>query len=324
MIDMRDRLDPELVEPLDGLMAATGGGFSLDDIPATRAMVDAMVAAVKAEVPPIGGVDREDLRVPSASRGRATDVPIRVYRPTDAGKPLPALVWMHGGGYVLGGIELDDLMCAQLAKDVGCAVISVEYRLAPEHPYPAALEDCRGALQWAARNAAAAGLDAKRIAIGGGSAGAGLAAGLTLLVRDEGDVMPCFQLLVYPAINDRNIEPASAKVPENLFWSRENTRRSWEAYLAGRQATADVEPYAAPARAKDLSGLPPAFISVGSLDMFLPDCVDYAGRLIAAGVDSELHVYPRAFHAFDAFAPMAGVSQRFVADRDEALRRAFA
>lgn len=323
MTDMRDRLDPELVEPLDGLMEATGGGFSLNDIPATRAMVDAMVAAMKAEAPPIEGVAREDLRVPSASAGKATDVPIRVYRPEGAAPPLPTLIWMHGGGFVLGGIELDDLMCAQLAKDVGCAVVSVEYRLAPEHPYPAALEDCRGVLRWAARDAAEAGLDGRRIAVGGGSAGAGLAAGLTLLARDEDDVMPCFQLLVYPAINDRKIEPASESVPENLFWSRENTRRSWEAYLGGRQGTDDVEVYAAPARATDLSGLPPAYISVGSLDMFLPDCVDYAERLIAAGVDSELHVYPRAFHAFDAFAPMAGVSQRFVADRDEALLRAF-
>lgn len=320
-MDMKSRLDPELVTPLEELEAATGGGFSLRDIPATRGMVDAMVAAVKAEVPPIEGVATEDLRVPSAEAG--IEVPIRIYRPSGAAGPLPAIVWMHPGGFVIGSIEMDDLMAAQLAKDVGCAVVSVAYRLAPEHPYPAALEDCRGVLAWAGTNAAEQGLDAARIAIGGSSGGAGIAAGLALKARDEGGIQPCFQLLIYPCINDRNIEQVSDSVPENLFWSRESTLIGWNAYLAGRQGQPGVEAYAAPYRAEDLTGLPPAYIAVGSLDMFCGDCLDYASRLIEAGVDSEVHVYAGAFHAFDAFAPMAAVSQRFVVGRNAALQRAF-
>lgn len=321
MADMRARLDPELVGPLDELMAATGGGFTLTDIPATRAMVSAMITAVKAEAPAVEGVASEDLRVPSAESG--VEVPIRVYRPADASGPLPVLIWMHAGGYVLGDLELDDLMLGPLAKDVGCAIVSVDYRLAPEHPYPAALRDCHGVLTWAARSASVQEFDAKRIAVGGGSAGGGLAAALALLARDRNEAQPCFQLLIYPCINDRNVEQVSDSVPENLFWSRENNLRGWDAYLAGKQGSERVDPHAAAHRAVDLRGLPPAYIAVGTLDMFLPDCLDYAGRLAAGSVDSELHVYPGAFHAFDAFAPMASVSQRFVAERSGALRRAF-
>jgi acetyl esterase/lipase len=130
--------------------------------------------------------------------------------------------------------------------------------------------------------------------------------------------------LIYPAINDSNTEQVGQGVPENLFWSRENTLRSWQAYLDGREGSTDVSAYAAPIRAADLSRLPPAYVAIGTLDMFLPDTLDYVRRLTDAGVTTELHVYPDAFHAFDAFAPMARVSQRFVADRDAALRRALA
>jgi acetyl esterase/lipase len=319
-MDSRALLDPELVEPLAAIEAATGGGFDLHDIAATRAMTAAMVEAVKAEAPPIQGVSSIDMSVSSP----AGDVPIRIYRPDGASDPLPTLIWMHPGGYVIGSIELDDLMARQLAKDVGCAVASVEYRLAPEHPYPAPLEDCHAVLEWLGTNGATLGLDSKKLAVGGSSAGGGLAAGVSLLARERGGVQPCYQVLIYPAINDHNIEQASDTVPENLFWSRANALIGWRAYLSGRQATRDVPSPAAASRASDLTGLPPAFIAVGSLDMFVDDCLDYARRLIAAGVTAELHVYPGAFHAFDAFAPMAQVSRSFVADRNAALRRAFA
>jgi acetyl esterase/lipase/alkylation response protein AidB-like acyl-CoA dehydrogenase len=319
-MDMKQRLDPELVQPLDNLMAATGGGFNLHDLAATRAMVDAMVASVKAQVPPIGGVVTEDVKVPGGAGAPA--VAVRIYRPAGRTDALPVLVWMHGGGWMLGGIELDDLMARQLAKDVRCAVVSVEYRLAPEHPYPAALEDCYAVVEWLAGSGALRGLDRQRIAVGGGSAGGNLAAGLALLARDRGKVDLHFQLLIYPAVNDRNVAQVSEGVAENLFWSRENTLLSWRAYLANGQGRADVPIYAAPARARDLAGLPPAYIAIGGIDMFLADNLDYAERLTAAGVSTELHVYPGAFHAFDAFAPMARVAQQFVNDRNAALQRA--
>ncbi len=314
------RLDPELVGPLQGLLDATDGGFSLRDIPATRAQLKAMVAAVTAELPPVDGIESSDRVVPlSESR---IDVPVRLHRPIGIDEPLPVLIWMHPGGYVIGSVEMDDRACAELARDVGCVVVSVEYRLAPENPYPAALDDCVGVLQWLGRNGADWSLDSSRIAVGGASAGGGLAAATALRTRDEALIQPCFQLLVYPALDDSNVEPASATLEDNLFWSRENALIGWRSYLEGRQGTADVPVYAAASRAADLSQLPPAFIGVGSADMFMHENIHYAERLVAAGVPVELAVYPGAFHAFDAFAPMARVSQRFVNERNRALRAA--
>ncbi len=318
-MDMRDRLDPELVAPLDGIMAATNGGFNLRDIPGTRAMVAGMLEAMAADAPPFPGVATEDLTAEAGGHS----VGVRLYIPEAVNGTTPALLWMHPGGYVIGSIALDDLLCRQIAKEVGCRVVSVEYRLAPEHPYPAALDDSFAALQWMQAEAGALNIDAGRIAVGAASAGAGLAASVALRARDAGIAMPCFQLLVYPAINDANVEQVSDTVPENLFWSREASLIGWRSYLENKQGSDAVPELAAAIRAKDLSGLPPAHIAVGSLDMFMPDCLDYANRLNDAGVDTSLVVYPGAFHAFDAFAPEARVSQRMVADRDAALKRAF-
>jgi acetyl esterase/lipase len=319
-MDMKARLDPELVGPLEGILGAMGGGLNLRDIPATRMMLDGLITAVKAEAPKIDGVETEDRLVPGFER--EPEVAVRLYRPTGRDEALPALLWMHGGGWVLGNLELDDLMAKQLAKDVGCVVVAVNYRLAPEHVFPAALHDCRAALEWLADHADTMRVDRSRIAIGGASAGGNLAAALALMARDQGGFMPAFQLLIYPALDNRNVEPASDMRPDGLFWTRENGLLAWRAYLGREPASADVSLYAAPIHATNLEGLPPAYIPVPELDFLLDENIDYARRLSAAGVATELHVYPGAFHAFDVFGAGARIAQQFSADRDAVLRRA--
>jgi len=316
---MRNRLDPELAAPLDAWHKATGGGINLHDIPAARKMMDELAAAQMAKAPTIEGVNTEDKQVPGLEG--APDVFVRVYQPTDRPDTLPALLWIHGGGYVLGSVERDDLLAKHLARVGQCVVASVEYRLAPEYPFPAPVEDCYAALKWFAAHTDEFGVDQSRIAIGGASAGGGLAAGLALLSRDRGEIELAYQLLIYPMLDDRNIEPASETAPDTYVWTRENNLMGWRAYLGREPGGDDVSPYAAAARATDLSGLPPAYIPIGDLDLFLDENIDYARRLLAAGVPTELHVYPGGFHGFDGMAPRADLAQRFHADRDQALKR---
>jgi acetyl esterase/lipase len=318
-MDLKHRMDPELVEPLEGVLAAMGGGLDLGDLAATRAMVGGMIAAIKAEVPKTEGLDIAERQVPGFEGDPA--VKVRIYRPSGRSDALPALLWIHAGGWVLGDLELEDLMAAQIAKDVQCAVFAVDYRLAPEHPYPAPLRDCYAALQWLASRSGELNVDAARIAVGGSSAGGNLATAVSLMARDRGEAQPAFQLLIYPALDDSNVTQASETAPDTPFWTRENALHAWSAYLGREPGSAGVEAYAAPIRATDLSDLPPAYIAVGEIDLFFDENVEYARRLIAAGVPTELHVYPGAYHAFDVFTPMGRISQQFVADRNTVLRR---
>lgn len=320
MTQPKELLDPELAVPLEGFLAATGGGFDLGDVSGARRIVDGVIEAVKAQAPAIEGIETRDVDVPG--HGNAPPVRVRVYRPSGRAEALPAILWMHPGGWVLGSIDLDGLTAAQLAKAAECVAVSVEYRLAPEHPFPAALHDCYAALAWLGRESAALGVDPTRIAVGGSSAGGNLAAALSLMARDEGGVQPAFQLLVYPALDDRTAAEASESRPETLFWSRRNGLDAWTAYLGKQPGGDDVSPYAAPSRARDLSGLPPAYIATGALDAFLDENIDYARRLLAAGVPAELHVYPGACHAFDVFGAGSRIGQQFIAEREAVLRRA--
>lgn len=317
---MIGKVDPELLAPLEGFLTVFGGGLNLHDIPAVRAASAQMTAALKMQLPPFEGVTSEDRQVPGPTG--APDVAVRIYQPTGRPATLPALLWVHGGGYVLGNVEGDDLYVKELVKAVECVVVSVEYRLAPEHPFPAPIEDCYAALKWLGTHAAELGVAQERIAIGGASAGGGLAAGLALLARDRAEVKVAFQLLIYPMIDDRNITQASETVPDTLLWSREHNLIGWRSYLGGEPGGKDVSPYAAAFRATDLTGLPPAYIPVGELDLFLHENVEYAQRLLEAGVATELHVYPGAYHGFDIVAPAADVGQRFTADRNHVLKRA--
>lgn len=247
---------------------------------------------------------------------------VRVYRPRVPRTLSPCLYWMHGGGLVLGAVAMDDARCAEIVERLNIVVASVEYRLAPAFPYPVPLEDCYDGLQWLVGAAELLDLDVDRIAIGGGSAGAGLAAGLALLARDRGQLHPCFQLLRYPMIDDRNETPSSHQVTDLRVWNRSANITGWHAYLGDSAGSDDVSPYAAAARATDLAGLPPAIVTVGELDMFLDEDILYAQRLIAAGVSTELHVYGKCIHGSDALVAHAESVQRWKRDEFEALDRA--
>ncbi len=253
----------------------------------------------------------------------AGDVPVRVYSPADQDGPLPGLVYMHGGGFVLGSAEMFSGDAERIAAEVGAVVVSVDYRLAPEHPFPAPIEDCYTALTWTAESAAELGIDPARLAIGGESAGGGLAAGTALLARDRGGPELCFQFLGVPELDDRLDTPSMRAYHDTPMWHRPAAEFSWDSYLGGTgiRRTEGVSPYAAPARAEDLSGLPPAFVMTCQFDPLRDEGIDYAQRLAQAGVPTELVLYPGTFHG-SSLVRDAAVTRRMTEDQIAALRRA--
>jgi acetyl esterase/lipase len=252
----------------------------------------------------------------------APDIALSVYRPRAATGRLPCIYHVHGGGYVLGAAKDMEALHMMMAAQLGCMIVSVDYRLAPETVFPGAIEDCYAGLDWLFAQADRLGVDASIVGVMGESAGGGLAAALALLARDRGEHRLAFQHLIYPMIDDRTcITPDPHPVAGEFLWHAHNNHFGWSALLGHAPGVEGVSPYAAAARAEDLSGLPPSFISVGGLDLFLEENLDYARRLMRAGVPVELHVYPGAFHGF-GLAPDARVSQAARRDSLEALRRA--
>jgi acetyl esterase/lipase len=296
--------------------------FTRETLPQVRVGLAEMMAqgsAMQPESPDIEVIKRD---VPGPAG--APDVSVIIYLPKNIPHPQPALLWIHGGGYVLGSAEQDDAQVKGIVQQVGCAAVSVNYRLAPETTAPGSVEDCYAALSWLHANAGELGVDANRIAIGGASAGGGMAAALGLLTRDKGEIPLAFQLLIYPMLDDRTVTTTDPHPSTGEFiWTHDANRFGWTALLGHEPGGEGVSPYAAPARAASLAGLPPTFISVGTLDLFLEEDIEYARRLIREGVRTELHVYPAAFHGFDLM-PTARVSQSFTRDFTHALRRAFA
>ena len=313
------KLDAELVDPLHEWYKVMEGGIDLNDIPGTRKNLLNLFNSTKGSTPPVDGISIEDRRIPGPEG--ADDVFVRIYKPNNRLDMLPALLWMHSGGYVMGNVEREDLLSQHLAKVAQCVVVSVEYRLAPEHPYPAALEDCYATLKWLSAHDVDFGVDRSRIAVGGNSAGGGLAASLALLARDRSELDISFQLLVYPMIDDRTIPGAEEDASSHYLWAIVNNRMAWAAYLGHVPGGDGVYQYASAARAENIVGLPPTFIQVGDLDLFLDENIVYARRLLAAGVHTELHIYSGGCHGFNVFAPNAAISQRINEDRDIALKR---
>jgi acetyl esterase/lipase len=253
---------------------------------------------------------RDDVDVVTLSTGAG----VRLHRPPEPAATSGALLWIHGGGYLLGSARQDDPLCRRFAHELGITVGSVEYRPAPEHPFPAALEDCYAALQ---RLMALPGVDPARVAIGGASAGGGLAAALALMTRDRGEINPALQLLVYPMLDDRTVAKSPSDARNYRVWTERSNRFGWAAYLGN--ANPDI---AVPARNTDLAGLPPAWIGVGTLDLFHDEDLAYAERLKKAGVPCRVEVVPGAFHGFDTVAPGAPVSRSFFDSQCASLRDA--
>jgi len=244
---------------------------------------------------------------------------IRVYRPAHAPATSPALLYIHGGGLLIGSPVQDEPALRSIADELGVVVATVRYRLAPEHRYPAARDDCYEALRWLAEQP---GIDSGRVAVGGGSAGGGLAAATALHARDRGGPALCLQLLVYPMLDDRTAVRADPDRAYRRLWSNEANHFGWSSYLGHAPGIAGVDPTAAPARCRDFAGLPPAWIGVGTLDLFHDEDLAYAEALRAAGVGCATYVVPGAFHGFDAFSGKP-VVREFRASQVDALRSAF-
>jgi triacylglycerol lipase len=261
----------------------------------------------------------ERLSVPGLAG--APPVELHVYRPKSASGRLACVFHIHGGGYVIGAAKTQEPAHRALSAALGCAIVSVDYRLAPETPFPGAIEDCYAGLSWTFREAETLGLDTDRIGVMGESAGGGLAAALALMARDRDEYRLAFQHLIYPMLDDRTCVAADPHPHVGEFiWTAHNNRFGWSSLLGREPGGEGVSPYAAAARADDLTDLPPTFISTGALDLFLEEDLEYARRLARAGVPVELHVYPGAFHAFD-LAPGAAVAEQARRDSREALAR---
>ena len=304
----RHLVDPELLPALETVPSRPITSTNLSQVRALRAQVLAAMPP-----PTITDVEVRELHIPGPPD--APDVRLLVYLPQNTGGGRAGFLHIHGGGYLLGQPEMSDARNRLLARELGCVVVSVAYRLAPETAFPGAVEDCYAALRWLHTHAAELGVDTGRLAIGGESAGGGLAASLALLARDRGEVPVAFQLLIYPMLDDRTgttIEP-SPTVGE-FGWNRVSNQFGWASLLVCTPGGEDVSPYAAAARAEDLTGLPRTYITVGSLDLFLEENLEYARRLLRAGVPTELHVYPGAYHGFQGLVPQARLSQAFVQD----------
>jgi acetyl esterase/lipase len=311
--------DTELAPALAAMAERRPFEFTLESIPLLRQAGGPLPPPTDDDLRRGGAFEVSSRHVPGPAG--APDVPLLICRPAGARTPVAAVYYIHGGGMVLGDNRVGLPAMLELAGQLALAVVSVEYRLAPETPHPGPVEDCYAGLVWCASHAGELGIDPGRVVVAGGSAGGGLAAAVALLARDRGGPALAGQLLICPMLDDRNDTLSSWQMAGLGIWDRAANEVGWTALLGAARGGPDVSPYAAPARAADLSGLPPAFIDVGSAETFRDEDVAYATRIWQAGGEAELHVWPGGFHGFAGIMPQAALSRDAVTAHAGWLRR---
>ena len=314
--------DPELAAALAVLGELIPPGLTAEMIPVLRQPNPVMSRLTDDELRRGGAFEISERLVPGPEG--APEVSLLICRPVGAAVPTAAIYHIHGGGMIIGDNRTGLQLLLGWAEELRAAVVSVEYRLAPETPHPGPVEDCYAGLVWTAGHAAELGIDPDRIVVAGGSAGGGLAAAVALMARDRGGPALAGQMLMCPMLDDRNDTPSAWQMAGRGVWDRAANETGWTALLGAERGAPGVSPYAAPARAADLSGLPPAFIDVGSAETFRDEDVTYASRIWQAGGVAELHVWPGGFHGFAGMAPQAAVSRDATEAQLNWLRRLLA
>jgi len=311
-MDIKRFLDPEVAQSAD-LFPPIMQEITRDNLDEVRALL-----GQQGSIPDPRSGEQKNLVTKNiiSIPGRDGDVDLHIFRQKDLLPNSPVLIWLHGGGYIMGKVE--DQFVENYAKNCDCTFVSVDYRTAPEHPFPAGTHDSYDALLWIHKNAAEIDVDPERISIGGVSAGAGMAAGVSLLNRDQNGPALSFQFLQYPMLDNLHDTP-SGRTDGHVLWNRTTSLNAWEMYLDGEPAE-QASPYAAAIRATDLSKLPPTYICVGGQDLFRDECIAYAQRLMQANVATELGVFPGLYHGAEMFVPEAQASQRMQQSMLTALR----
>ncbi len=317
-MSIEKRIDPKSNRALKAFKKNLPKGLNgIKDINERRRLLYENVQKMKAIFPPSTNILCENHFTRRKNGGE--DLKLRSYRPKYKKGTLPCLYYIHGGGMIMGTAENDDANASRLSEELGVVVVSVDYRLAPEDPHPAQINDCYNGLLWIESQKESLKIDTSKIALYGQSAGGGLVIATSMMVRDRGGPEIIFQMPIYPMLDDRHETPSSYEIVDIGIWDREASIEAWNWYLGGK----DADPYAAPSRATSLKGLPPTFIDVGELDLFRDENIIFAQRLLEAGVTTEFHLYPGAYHASENFAPDADLSKTIWSKRIEALKKAF-
>lgn len=311
---------PGAIDPEIYAIVSMFPNINFADAPGTRALFAAMLQAAVATGGSASdpGVIQAERKIPGPAG--APDLPIRIYTPKSPRRDGPAYLNLHGGAFILGDLDTEHARCVKIAQDGNAVVVTVDYRLAPEHPFPAGVEDCYAALEWLARESNALGIDPDKIVVGGSSAGGALTAAVSQMARDRKGPAIALQMLFYPVIDDRGMTESMRAGEATLGWNSKNVRDMWIHYIG--HGRGDTSPYAAPGRAKDLANLPPAYVVTCEHDPLRDEGLDYAVRLLQAGVSVELHNYAGTVHGFDLLIPSAAVSQRAFDDFVAAFQRA--